>query len=396
LPARGEMRKPVQRLTPANRIALLRTGRVQADGRQNCMLKVLFEKRGGMREHVSSRMCLAAERVDALEVEIAALGEVEEQGIDERLGILAARARKSCKDVATQLNRERLGAGGGLANGAGKWQGNMDREQLMDHGYIVERGLLQALRGELGALLVAGRKAFNLTKGGRLRSSCTWRSNCAWAKVHVEHPRVGELGARSIVPEEALKAVPASARRSAQRGLEAVQAAVAAKAGQKAAAVADLSFLGSWTEMEPQAWHIDGEPRLAFIVALHDMAATEFLVPPKGVKWKDTLALSTAASRDAFRRKVFELVEADEQSVTGGASVAKVRMAAGDVCFFYTHWLHRAPAPPASVAEGARVCLFGVFGKKAASEGSPIFRHHVIGKSTSRKMRSRKVGGYVR
>ena len=83
--ARGEMRNPKHRLAAAKRIALLRTGRVQADGRQNCMLKVLFEKRGGMREHVSSRMCLAAERVDALEVEIAALGEDGESGIDERV-----------------------------------------------------------------------------------------------------------------------------------------------------------------------------------------------------------------------------------------------------------------------------------------------------------------------
>ena len=57
-------------------------------------------------------------------------------------------------------------AGGGIANGAGKWQGNMDREQLMGLGYIVERGLLRARRGEVGALLVAGRKAFNLTKDG--------------------------------------------------------------------------------------------------------------------------------------------------------------------------------------------------------------------------------------
>ena len=63
-------------------------------------------------------------------------------------------------------------------------------------------------------------------------------SNCAWARVHAEHPRVGELVARSIIPEEALKAVSASARWSAQRGLEAVQAAVAAtKAGHEAAAV---------------------------------------------------------------------------------------------------------------------------------------------------------------
>ena len=114
-------------------------------------------------------MCLASERVDALEVEIAALGEVEEHGIGERLSLLVGSTRKSCKVLATQLNRERLEAEGGVANGAGKWQGKMDREQLTGHGYIVERGLLQGLRSELGELLVAGRKAFNLTKDGRLR-----------------------------------------------------------------------------------------------------------------------------------------------------------------------------------------------------------------------------------
>ena len=32
----------------------------------------------------------------------------------------------------------------------------MDREQLMGHGYTVERGLLQALRSELGELLAQG------------------------------------------------------------------------------------------------------------------------------------------------------------------------------------------------------------------------------------------------
>ena len=63
-------------LAVANRVALLRTGRVQADGRQECRLKLLFQNCCGMRELVSNRMCLALERVDALEVEIAALGEV--------------------------------------------------------------------------------------------------------------------------------------------------------------------------------------------------------------------------------------------------------------------------------------------------------------------------------
>ena len=81
--ARGEMRNPKQRFTASNRFALLRTGRVQADGRQECILKVLLHKRRGMRELLSRRMCLASERVDALEVKIAALGGVRERGIDE-------------------------------------------------------------------------------------------------------------------------------------------------------------------------------------------------------------------------------------------------------------------------------------------------------------------------
>ena len=79
------MRNPIHGLVAANRIALLRTGRVVSDGRQDYTPKVLVQKRRGMRELVSIRICLASERVDALEVEIAALGEVEEHRVDERL-----------------------------------------------------------------------------------------------------------------------------------------------------------------------------------------------------------------------------------------------------------------------------------------------------------------------
>ena len=74
--AREEMRNPIHGLAAANRIALLRTGRGQMDGGQVYNLKALVQKRRGMRELVSSRICLASERVDALEVEIADLGEV--------------------------------------------------------------------------------------------------------------------------------------------------------------------------------------------------------------------------------------------------------------------------------------------------------------------------------
>jgi hypothetical protein len=72
---------------------------------------------------------------------------------------------------------------------------------------------------------------------------------CAWARVHAEHPRAGELGVRSIIAEEALKAVPALARRSAQRGLEDVQAAVAALGGAQGCGGDRYSFLGSWMEI---------------------------------------------------------------------------------------------------------------------------------------------------
>jgi len=88
------MGKPMHVSRRPFRIALLRTCRVQADGLQECVLKMLFQKRREMRELVIGRLCRSSERVDALEVDIAVLGEVAERGIDERV-ILWSRARDS-------------------------------------------------------------------------------------------------------------------------------------------------------------------------------------------------------------------------------------------------------------------------------------------------------------
>ena len=56
------------------------------------------------------------------------------------------------------------------------------------------------------------------------------------------------------------------ARWSAQRGPVAIQAAVGAKAGHKAAAVADISFFGCWAE-SPAATHNEiGTPWAAVLV----------------------------------------------------------------------------------------------------------------------------------
>ena len=65
------------------------------DGRQESRLKLLLQKRRGVRGLVSSRMCFAPERVDGLEVEIAALGEVVEHGIDDRLSLSIKSTRKT-------------------------------------------------------------------------------------------------------------------------------------------------------------------------------------------------------------------------------------------------------------------------------------------------------------
>ena len=52
----------------------------------------------------------------------------------------------------------------------------------------------------LGTLLAAGRKAFKLTQAGLLVGRVAWKREGAWDKVHADHPRVGELGARSVTP----------------------------------------------------------------------------------------------------------------------------------------------------------------------------------------------------
>ena len=175
------MRNLEKRPAVVNRITVKRIGKVQGCGRQECQLKVLFTKREKVKEVLSSRMLHAPERVDALEVMIATMGEVEERGIVKRLRLLVASTLKSCQDVATQLNRERLKAGGGIANGAGKWQGDMDREQLMGHGHIVERGLREALRSELGELLAQG-----------LRADKGWPPEVVLVESVAEQLRVGQ------------------------------------------------------------------------------------------------------------------------------------------------------------------------------------------------------------
>ena len=71
----------------------------------------------------------------------------------------------------------------------------------------------------------------------------------------------------------------------------------------------------------------------------------------------------------------------DEQGVTGGAFVHRCGWPRATCASpTLTSCTARPHVPPASVAEGARVCLFGVFGKKAASRRaapSSGIKHHM-------------------
>ena len=140
----------------ANRVWLQRIGKVQRDGRCECKLQVLVERGGDMRMvFEGNRMCLRAERVEALEAELATAAEVDEGDAEARLEQLAARELQLAKDVAGELNRARL-EGDGLPNAVGKWHGALERERLMNNGFFMAHGLLAPRLNELGTLLAAG------------------------------------------------------------------------------------------------------------------------------------------------------------------------------------------------------------------------------------------------
>ena len=170
------------------------------------------------------------------------------------------------QDVATQLSSERLEAGGGVANGAGKWQGKMDREQLTGHGYIVERGLLQALRSELGELLVAGRKAYNLTKDGRLsrreRGGATARGpGCMLSTRRGRAGREEHHAGGGAERGAGIGTTVCSARAGGHPGGRGGQGGAQGGGGGR------HFLLGTLDREEPQASHLDGEPQLAFLLS---------------------------------------------------------------------------------------------------------------------------------
>ena len=80
--------------------------------------------------------------------------------------------------------------------------------------------------------------------------------------------------------------------------------------------------------------------------------------------WRDLMALKPAA-REAFMRSAWAAAAAEQPRVASGGTLS-----AGDVLFFYTKRIHRAPPPPA--AGSPRYTLFGAFCKQGKTDGPPV------------------------
>ena len=158
-------------------------------------------------------------------------------------------------------------------------------------------------------------------------------------------------------------------RAALESALEVVKLAVAGVVGHSAASINHLAVLGSWPGMAAQRWHLDALSVVGFLVPLVPCWSTVFLRPADGFVWKLTSAMGEG-SRAAFCRKVFKMTAADGLGTAAGCGSEKVWLKPGDMLCFYTHWVHRAPQPPAA-GEPARVVLFGDFGKDS---GGALFR----------------------
>ena len=80
--------------------------------------------------------------------------------------------------------------------------------------------------------------------------------------------------------------------------------------------------------------------------------------------WKDVMALKETA-REAFLGSAWAAATTAHPRVVSGG-----KMQAGDVLYFYTQRIHRAPPPPP--AGSPRYTLFGAFCRQGKTEGAPL------------------------
>jgi hypothetical protein len=348
----------------------LKLGRVQDNGRVNGWL--WLQPTAAETAAESSRFSMTREDSERLVLLVDTLnrgGEMRDP--DEFL----AEFKAGCAARHNMQRVQRLQVANAAGLGLGRWAGKVGHDVLLHEGYVVSDTPLDVSRSEFSALLKAVCRAFHLTFGGFPKLKRTWSEKLPshLRAVHGDKARMkapnGELiGMRSCVvglldgfaERETLKM---------RRALQTILEGVAALAGLPVEMIVDLVILASWEGMATQAWHMDGEATLSFIVALTPCRATEVVMTPpdSGFTWRDTERLGEA-TRDAFAFNALGWVGIDEEKLLDGATVG----CHGDlqrlqVQFFYSHRVHRSPP----VRRGpARLVLYGAFARKKAGGSS--------------------------
>jgi hypothetical protein len=283
-------------------------------------------------------------------------------------GIISSTLATAGKQELSNLVRKNL-AGSAMSNHNlfGKLKG-----KIMEKGFVVEEKKLK--KDGLELILKYGAQALRLKPKELKPIGVNGRgklSNAHMEVVHKDHPEIKDRGMRSVAADKLLEFAGSGEQRVAlESALEAVKVAAASVVGHRVADINHLAVLGSWYGMAAQRWHLDALSVVGFLVPLVPCWSTVFLRPAAGFVWKLTSAMGEG-SRAEFCRQVFEMTAANGLATAAGCGSEKVWLKPGDMLCFYTHWVHRAPQPPAA-GEPARVVLFGDFGK--GGSGGAQFR----------------------
>ena len=244
--------------------------------------------------------------------------------------------------------------------GSGHWQGTLDLDMLMgEPGFIVVRGVVDP--ADCATLLDAAVSSFGAQ---RLWTRCMNAhgeralGKLAGEKVHAR-PGTRDRATLQKLDRSAIKNLDAAVDASWSNAVR----EVAREAGRYADHSADEALNLCTHGMKRQDWHTDSSASLAYVVALTEASATELLQVDE--RWPD-FAASGAARREAFFSSAF----ATAATATDDAvKSANPKLQPGDVVFFYTKRIHRAPPPP-PMGE-PRYTLFGAFCRADATNFWP-------------------------
>ena len=271
-----------------------------------------------------------------------------------------------------------------------KWMGTLDREVMGATGHVVMRGAAKGLR--FGTTLHTAvewlpdkfrRASSVLDRYGLQRRG---RSSRVWVKRttknghlrHVHEDVMGSRGPRQLDVPDALERLPDRDKSEMRRAVDAIVERAAALAGRDVADAREPSVLLTWPGMEEPRWHCDGGESLGVLVPLGftstEVPSTEFLVPPAGLRLRETRQINHVRALHGYYSEWFRQVEEDGARLVDGAERWQHTLRAGDMLFFDTCWPHRAPSPP---SRGARMALFFAFGDD--TEAAPMFRQDFVG-----------------